>query len=158
MDIKFSSASSDDVQPSGEVELCFSADTNQRKDACLAYLDVNFSPARWVCQDKCLKKKGDSLCGKTDHFTNFAILLAGNQDGCEDPEMIFDEAWKDGVLIACLAAFIWGLLLVFSVWVLFTHSGKKLLLGKEGYRLHILRSLGDQTSITVQNEGPTEEL
>ena len=41
----------------------------------------------WECQDPCLTSKNGQLCGKTDHFTNFALLLTGansqkNNDPC----------------------------------------------------------------------------
>jgi hypothetical protein len=43
--------------------------------ACLGYYDEQNK--KWVCEDTCLKSKESKLCGKTDHFTNFAILLTG---------------------------------------------------------------------------------
>ena len=43
------------------------------------------SKDEWQCQDPCLTSKNGQLCGKTDHFTNFALLLsgAGNQKGSD---------------------------------------------------------------------------
>ena len=48
---------------------------------CLAFFDEGDS--KWKCQDPCLKQKGDELCGKTDHFTSFAILLTGGRSDAE---------------------------------------------------------------------------
>ncbi|MGV3624164.1 MAG: hypothetical protein ACO1OB_25325 [Archangium sp.] len=44
--------------------------------ACLAYFEEG--RGRWVCEDECLAAGSDGkVCGKTSHFTNFAILLDG---------------------------------------------------------------------------------
>lgn len=48
------------------------------KGACLGYLDENVKPPTWTCEDTCLSPgKNNQVCGETDHFTNFAILLSG---------------------------------------------------------------------------------
>ena len=39
---------------------------------------------KWICQDPCLKQIDSQLCGETDHLTNFAILLNGDEAG-DDP-------------------------------------------------------------------------
>lgn len=45
---------------------------------CLGFLDEGQDPPEWKCEDSCLEDVGDNwLCGKTDHLTNFAILLGG---------------------------------------------------------------------------------
>ena len=50
----------------------------------------------WKCQDHCLKLQNDTLCGETDHLTNFALLLSGggggsggnkNKCGADDPQL-----------------------------------------------------------------------
>jgi hypothetical protein len=61
------------------VELCLSVNvTDENGAACLAYLDETVDPPEWKCVDDCLEQKGDQLCGTTDHFTNFAVLIGGN--------------------------------------------------------------------------------
>lgn len=65
-----------------QVELCIAVPTSTDAGAaCLAYFEE--ARGRWVCQDECLSVKprgGDKqVCGKTDHFTNFAILLGGSK-------------------------------------------------------------------------------
>ena len=72
-----------------DVEICLSlggkADPG---DLCLGYFDDK--SGGWKCEDVCLEKSGDQLCGSTDHFTNFALLLSGgagkNKDSCDDDE------------------------------------------------------------------------
>ena len=62
--------------------VCFPRPNNTgHKDLCLGfYSEVK---GRWKCEDLCLTKKGNELCGQTDHLTNFALLLMGNLK--EDP-------------------------------------------------------------------------
>jgi hypothetical protein len=48
---------------------------------CLGYLDTSESPPTWKCEDPCLEKSDDRLCGETDHLTNFAILLSASGAG-----------------------------------------------------------------------------
>jgi hypothetical protein len=68
-----------------QVSICFKLQTDQVDDLCLAYIDESVSPPKWRCEDSCLEQVGrDQVCGKTDHFTNFAILLGGRGDGGGD--------------------------------------------------------------------------
>ena len=54
---------------------------------CLSYYDEQ--RGKWRCEDKCLTTNGtkreDTLCGQTDHLTNFALLFFGNSNQYEDP-------------------------------------------------------------------------
>lgn len=74
-------------QLDGDVQICLrpnpGADTGT---SCLGYL--NEKTKTWVCEDECLSAndKGQ-LCGSTNHFTNFALLLtggSGSSDKCRD--------------------------------------------------------------------------
>lgn len=67
-------------RPGDALELCVDVKAGTpREGACLAYFDETTS--KWQCQDDCLEKKTmgsrETLCGTTDHLTNFAILLSG---------------------------------------------------------------------------------
>jgi hypothetical protein len=44
----------------------------------------------WKCVDECLEVSEGQLCGETDHFTSFAILLGGNgnNDKCNSDSQI----------------------------------------------------------------------
>ena len=58
------------------------------KDTCLGFVN---DEGEWECGDNCLKQNSrGQLCGTTDHFTNFAILLSSNTKGgngsCESSE------------------------------------------------------------------------
>ncbi|MCB9727208.1 MAG: hypothetical protein H6744_21665 [Deltaproteobacteria bacterium] len=68
------------------VELCLTDVSGKVNgdNACLGFLDESTNPPSWKCEDPCLKKKGGTLCGQTDHFTNFALLLGGGYGGNED--------------------------------------------------------------------------
>lgn len=65
-----------------QVELCFAVpQATDAGSACLAFFDEG--RGRWVCEDECLSVRaagagGDrQVCGKTNHFTSFAVLLGG---------------------------------------------------------------------------------
>lgn len=63
------------------VTICLRSSGTTGDDTCLGYLDASSDPPSWRCEDECLEKKGDLLCGETSHFTNFAILLSGSGSG-----------------------------------------------------------------------------
>ena len=48
---------------------------------CLGYLNERVNPPKWECQDSCLSKGKDGYCGKTNHFTSFAVLLDSSGGG-----------------------------------------------------------------------------
>ena len=54
--------------------------TNPR-DLCLGYF--RDGKDQWRCEDLCLIRRGNELCGQTDHLTNFALLIMGNLN--DDP-------------------------------------------------------------------------
>ena len=62
--------------------VCFVPSDEENKRQCLSYYDER--KAKWKCEDKCLTRtKEGSLCGQTNHLTNFALLLLGPSE--EDP-------------------------------------------------------------------------
>lgn len=63
--------------------VCIDAATADSKSGCLGYIDESVEPPKWVCEDPCVKHNGKTLCGKTDHFTSFAILLNGGLPDAE---------------------------------------------------------------------------
>lgn len=65
------------------VELCLTGRKIAEEDAgslCLGFLDESADPPRWECEDTCLERDDNEFCGKTDHFTNFALLLDSKAD------------------------------------------------------------------------------
>ena len=58
----------------GSVEICLTEEQTS-KNVCLGF--YNTQTGEWECEDKCLTKKNDRYCGKTDHLTSFALLLNG---------------------------------------------------------------------------------
>lgn len=77
------------------VEICLESDASKKDSACLGYLDE--STREWKCEDQCLTSHGsNTVCGQTDHFTNFAILLsgtAGSGKGCDNDADAFGGTW-----------------------------------------------------------------
>jgi hypothetical protein len=74
----------DGTQFAAPVTICLTVDEGALagKNACLGFLDEAKSPAVWTCQDDALTVPAPGFrCGKTDHFTDFAILLSGNNQG-----------------------------------------------------------------------------
>lgn len=57
--------------------------------ACLGYYDEE--RGMWQCEDECLEQRGGLVCGNTDHFTTFAVLLTGREGSApRDPCGGFD--------------------------------------------------------------------
>lgn len=71
-----------DFTPDGQTfkapaTVCLGASFAPDESVCLGYYDED--NRSWKCQDECLEQVSPSFwCGKTDHFTNFAILLRGS--------------------------------------------------------------------------------
>lgn len=153
-----------EVQPLGDVELCFAVDDSVDKDkSCLGFFDLNVKPPKWRCQDDCLKQKNNSLCGTTDHFTSFSILFTGTGNGCEDNfgNLVFSNAWQDGVLVASVVGFLWVILIIVVLFAVFTRAGNYILRGKEGTRVTKLRKaskVNQPDTSTVNNAQDVEEI
>ena len=145
-----------EVQPENEVEICFAVPTSFNKDEnCLGFINEEFFPPKWECQDRCLNDGSSNLiCGKTDHFTSFALLLTGdNGDQCTSKfDLIFDEKWKDGVLIGSFSAAFLLCLFAVCLFLAFTPIGGRILRGEEGTRIHKLRSQANSTVSSEQEE------
>ena len=87
----------------------------------MGYFDVQTNS--WICQDKCLKPSSNYyVCGSTNHFTNFGILLEGSNSGC-DPQYIFGKAVYDSTLALGIAAivFICIFILAFLIFYIVTY-------------------------------------
>ena len=132
-----------ETQPPDDVEICFlkSRDSNDFNGSCLGFLNEDFTVPRWECVDRSLDNNGNYLCGTTDHFTNFAILFTGGVNDDDENIYIFDDGWKDGVLIGTLALSIIVILIILAFLMAFTPIGDKILRGDEGSRVKKLREL-----------------
>ena len=62
------------------IEICFETDEDEG-DVCLGFFNDD---QKWECEDYCLDAKDGSLCGETEHLTNFALLLSNvdSSDRC----------------------------------------------------------------------------
>lgn len=114
-----------------DAEICFSVKNDEaRSKQCLGYFDEDRN--RWVCEDPCLKENNGLLCGKSDHFTNFAILLGANfGEDCDDGMDKLDEviSWLSFAVI-CLAI----LIVLLSVIIIEAHTRKKVAAREEKMR------------------------
>jgi len=137
----------EEVSLDGKAEICISISERELKDeSCLGFLDETKTPPKWICEDPCieLSPSGTEACGKTSHFTSFAILLEGNgnKDPCESSgdEYIFNEAWQDALLITISALVILIIALLTLIVLGFTRIGLHLTYGGEGLRIRTLRN------------------
>ena len=143
IDLTAYSPNNEVTQISSDVEICL--DVSEEVDidkSCLGFYDESKNPPMWVCQDECLKShqnKTNTVCGKTSHFTSFAILLTGSSSKCGKSSFdhIFDDSWKDYTLIGCTAAGV-ILILIFIACVI-NFAPSKVLYGEEGTRARALR-------------------
>ena len=154
-DINLFSPNGDLIQPTDSVEICFGVDSNlNEEDYCLGFIDESSNPPKWVCQDECLRKDSNQVCGETDHFTSFALLLNGGGGGCgsSNADLIFDEEWKDYVLIATVTVGILSILVIGAFLLTVTTWGQKILRGTEGDRVMQLRASFQSTATSARVE------
>ena len=99
------------------------SNTAKKGRVCLSYFDE--LKGKWRCEDECLTTistkgakandettKGNILCGKTGHLTNFALLLIGNdrEDPCQSKDNTL--AWVSlgmvagAVVVVALSVFV----------------------------------------------------
>lgn len=108
LDVTLTDSSGREVELVGDAELCFSVDADvDTEDLCLGFIDEE---GRWKCEDSCLQEDNDFLCGTTDHFTSFALLLAGGENGGGDGCGSSDDGWDP--LIAYLSIGIVGFFVI----------------------------------------------
>ena len=92
-------------------EICIRAPREKQNDFCLGFFDEsNFD---WECEDECPDEisRGDTelMCGKTNHLTNFALLLNGkdgNGNDCDsfEGDFITGSAYGDLILFLSFLA------------------------------------------------------
>lgn len=134
-------------QLGGDVQICIEPiqSNSNSDDLCLGYLDESLNPPEWKCEDNCLDENSNGLyCGNTNHFTNFALLLAGgSNNGCNGNSSDFwitKSSWGDFALLLTCALFC----IVFSVIIVlgtqFITPIKRFMYGEEGMRISISRS------------------
>ena len=128
----------------GDVEICLKAKT-KRENLCLGYLDESKSPPKWECEDRCLQIDDNGLiCGETDHFTNFALLLDGNGSGSfdcgDDVDGWITNSWVgDFILIISCFAFCIVLGLIIVILGTLVPTFNQFIYGNEGHRIQKTR-------------------
>merc|ERR1712137_1106909 len=112
---------------------------------CLGYLDETLNPPEWTCEDPCVEERDGFLCGVTNHFTNFALLLEGEVNGksggCSSFSGDFITGSYIGDLLLSMAFVILAIIVVLFVWTCLTHFPplQKFVFGKEGARIKHVR-------------------
>jgi len=132
----------------GDVKVCIRPDPNipPKKDICLGFLDTSFDPPEWSCSAVCLEKEGDLLCGYTDHFTNFALLLGANTRGggssdCDlnNDFFVTGSPSNDVILLTSCGVFMCFISACFLFCSDYFTPLSKLVYGEDGYRIRRLR-------------------
>lgn len=96
------------VQPNGSVEICIPPSSESDEEKCLGF--YNEFKSKWECESCIHEEENGFLCGKTDHFTQFAILLDLGGSGVDSlcgPDgnaYITGSFLGDSLLIASFAA------------------------------------------------------
>lgn len=140
LDITLLTADGEEVQPDGDIEVCFTPNDGVDTDeACLGTEDAD---GEWVCVD-CVRTKNERFCGSTDHLSFYALLdiSSGSQKGeCtsdgSSKGFMTGVGWGDAVLIVAVAAAIVCLALVVVVVLSFLPWVH----GKEYERIHSARA------------------
>jgi hypothetical protein len=111
-----------------------------------------------VCQDKCLQEKNQWICGNTDHFTSFAVLLGGSAGGGGGDECGGSSTEGTSVIVwLSLAAILAAIIIVVSAitfYETFKRVSKKYTATKEKKRDSHVRSLmmSDRASGITSND------
>ena len=122
------------IQPQYEVEICLfvNGTIKSGNDICLGYYEV--SSGSWKCEDECLEEPNrDLVCGKTKHFTNFAILLTGTDDcgNVDIPSTVLYLSAAFAIVMICIV--------IVSVMAHRIPFVRRLILGNEAWRIESLR-------------------
>jgi hypothetical protein len=109
-------------------------------------------------QDACLTVENSMLCGRTNHFTNFAILLGGNNNAALFSNDVCSNAYVTGSFYGDLAttlsvAGFVMLLAIATILILgYTTFGNKVLYGPEGMRVRNLRTHSQSTQLQTMSD------
>ena len=132
------------------VEICIkpNQDNADEDDLCLGFLDESLRPPEWICEDSELVEKFNGLfCGNTNHFTNFALLLDGGNNGdCDDDcDWVTRNSWGDFILIMSCFLFcvLFGIVFILLARL---DPAKRFIYGEEGMRISTARSLAKSSS------------
>jgi len=144
IDVSFVSSTS---SLNNEVEICIKPNRNvDANSGCLGFYDEQAQ--QWKCQDDCLEEQQSGLlCGKTDHFTNFAILLTGSSshDGCHSMSGVYiTGSWEGDLILTSCFIGVAVFLVVIIILLGSTVVGDRVALNTEARRIrnihHILQT------------------
>ena len=129
----------------GSVEICLRS--NQRnlraEELCLAFIDESLSPPEWVCEDETLSEASPLVfCGTTDHFTNFALLLAGGgaRGSSSSTDYVTNSMLGDILLILGLLLLCCFIFVILALLTTFVRPITTFVYGEEGYRIKTART------------------
>ena len=152
VDLSLFDVNGNTIQPNSTVRICFEVNKNE-KDGNLCLGSYNEVKSKWECDDKCLKRNNeDLLCGDVDHFTNFAVLLTGdNGADCSDNHpYITGSSEGDLILILVLLASCCCFVVLTGA---FSKCGpfRKIFYSEEALQVHNLRSRRMRQGVVVNN-------
>ena len=137
----------------GKAKICLDVDEDLKdveRNGCLGFLDDD---GNWDCEDPCVTAEDGRICGETSHFSTFAILLGaaggdGGQCGGKDDNnnLIFSKQGYDIALGASVMAFVVLVGLIIIIIVIVFPPARRFVYGKEGWRVHELRTRTQQRS------------
>lgn len=154
-------------QPNGLLELCLRIynSTDADKKLCLSYIDESVNPPEWKCQDECLTQISPTFwCGKTNHLTNFAVLLTGRNDqnkrlkDCSDngEYYIFGYWIYDAILALGIAGIVVLIAVVLILVVVLIKPIDEAVRGKSNTRVQKLRArrknLRQSNDVVIEEE------
>eukprot|EP00011_Vannellida_sp_DIVA3-517-6-12_P003682 CAMPEP_0114635158 /NCGR_PEP_ID=MMETSP0168-20121206/16342_1 /TAXON_ID=95228 ORGANISM="Vannella sp., Strain DIVA3 517/6/12" /NCGR_SAMPLE_ID=MMETSP0168 /ASSEMBLY_ACC=CAM_ASM_000044 /LENGTH=267 /DNA_ID=CAMNT_0001846863 /DNA_START=60 /DNA_END=860 /DNA_ORIENTATION=+ len=124
-----------EVPLTGEIEICLSVVNSDIENSCLGFIN---DEGEWECQDNCLTEKD----AKSAAPPTISPPSLSSSEGCVDSseQYIFDELWKDLLMIALISGAIVCCLFGICILLVIAPGGSRLVYGKEGHRIRSLRS------------------
>jgi len=139
-------------------EICLKVDRNENiDDLCLAFYDE--IERIWTCEDDSLTLRSRTgrmidLCGTTNHFTNFAVLLVGGQgvkcDDCSSDDNYFTGQWGGDLAVSLSLIFLILVVAVIIIGLSYVPAFKKIYFGERGTTIKETRSSLRNLNITIQ--------
>ena len=132
-----------EIQPENDIEICFQVSSDTKKDeTCLGFF--NTENQQWECEDECLSEPNkNTLCGQTDHLTNFGLLLTGSggADKCDSAGGIDQIILYLSIAFAACAI----MAIIFIALSSYTPPMRAIILGAEANRIAKLRNSSSPT-------------
>jgi len=141
-------------------EICLKVDRNENIESlCLAFYD-EFAKI-WICEDNSLTLRSTTgrmidVCGTTNHFTNFAVLLIGGQgvkcNDCSSDDYYFTGRWEGDLAVSLSLLFLFLVVAVFIIGLSYIPAFKRIYYGEEGTAIKQTRNSIRTLNITIDSD------